>query len=288
MEPGGYIPGGRSSKTPQKRQRPTGQNYDIEVSGIVHNIMGESFERLTQQVWDQKMGKGPTPLVFCECPLLETLELISIGVGVVVPVNVVSPMTLTDDWDAKAAVIDAGSAEMGTGPMYPPPPVEAELLPGLLFTVVKPDAVLVLVIPFPLNVVWAFDPELALAVPPTEPELVAPALVEPVPVLIVPVPVVPVPAVPVPVPVPAVPVPVEPVPVEPVPVEPVTVVPVPVEPPLVEPVLVLPALVVSVLVEAVLVEPELELELVDLPFKLLDTEFVPVKPVAVKPVPVVP
>ncbi len=43
MEPGGYIPGGRSSKTPQKRQRPMGQNYDIEVSGIVHNIMESIF-----------------------------------------------------------------------------------------------------------------------------------------------------------------------------------------------------------------------------------------------------
>ena len=55
-------------------------------------------------------------------------------------------MTLIDESDANAAVMDAGSAEIRTGPMYPPyPPLEGEaaLLPELLFVVVKPDAALV-------------------------------------------------------------------------------------------------------------------------------------------------
>ena len=99
------------------------------------------------------MGNGPTPFVCLECPLLETLELMTTGLGVLVPEKVVSPMTLTDDSDTKAAVIDAGCAEMGTGPMYPPLPVDAELLLDLLLLVLKPDSVL-LFRPFVPVPVW--------------------------------------------------------------------------------------------------------------------------------------
>lgn len=175
--------------------------------------------------------------------MLETLELSVTGVGVVVPVKVVSPITLTEDSDARAAVIDAGSAERGTGPMYPPPPAESELLPGLLFTVVKPDAVLVLSVP-PLDADWPFDPELALLVPLVEPEPVGPAPAEPMPLeppLVAPVPVDPVPVEPLPLDlVPAGPVAFKPMVTEPVLVKPLLVEAPPELPPIVEPPALLP------------------------------------------------
>ena len=48
--------------------------------------------------------------------MLETPELYVSYTGVVVPEYVVRPITLTEDCDAKAAVMVAGSAEIGTGP----------------------------------------------------------------------------------------------------------------------------------------------------------------------------
>ena len=128
------------------------------------------------------MGNGPTPLVSLEWPLLETLKLIVTGVGVVVPVKVVSPTTLTDDSDATAAVIDADCAELGVGPRDPPSPAETELLPGLLTTVVKPDAVSVFGMKFPLDALCACDPKLALVVPISELEPGKPAPIESLPV----------------------------------------------------------------------------------------------------------
>ena len=104
-------------------------------------------------------------------------------------------MMLTDDSDAKAAVIDAGCAEMGTGPMYPPPPAETELLPGLPLTVVKPDAVFVVGIPCPVEPVEPAPAEPVVPVP--APALADPLPVEPLPVD--PLPVLPTPAEPVPV-----------------------------------------------------------------------------------------
>ena len=155
-------------------------------------------------------------------------------------------MRLTDDSDAKAAVIDAGCAEMGTGPLYPPPPAEAELLLGLLLMVVKPDAVLVFGAPFPLDALGAFDHELTLAVPTAEPEPVEPAP-------------------PVPMPVPG-------------PVEPLPVAPLPVESLLIVPVAALPGPPELLPIEPDPVEPPV--------FKLLETDLVPVKPVPVPVEPV--
>lgn len=34
MEPGGYIPGGRSSSIPQRKHRPGGQNCKTGLSGM--------------------------------------------------------------------------------------------------------------------------------------------------------------------------------------------------------------------------------------------------------------
>lgn len=101
-------------------------------------------------------------------PLLETLELISTAIGVVVPVKVVSP-----------DVIDAGSGEIGTGPMYPPLPVGTALLPESLFSVVKPEAVLMFGVIMALDALWTFDAELVLAVLTTGSKAVEPVRADP-------------------------------------------------------------------------------------------------------------
>lgn len=39
MEPGGYIPGGRSSEIPQRKQRPGGQNCEVKVSNLDEDLI---------------------------------------------------------------------------------------------------------------------------------------------------------------------------------------------------------------------------------------------------------
>ena len=114
-------------------------------------------------------------------PLLETLELISTAIGVVVPVKMVSP-----------DVIDAGSGEIGTGPTYPPLAAGTALLPELLFSVVKPEAVLVFEVLIALDALWIFDAESVLAAltagfEPVEPVRADPFFVEPPPTELEPV-----------------------------------------------------------------------------------------------------
>ena len=75
-------------------------------------------------------------------------------------------MTLADDCEAKAAVMVAGSAEIGTGPRYPallPAVAGLELAGFELATVVKPESPNEAVLP--LTAYDAVDAELPLAIP---------------------------------------------------------------------------------------------------------------------------